>query len=152
MVPSDPFMSHRATQLGYYAVQGVSGFATDFPCDVWCRGSNISLLHVGPPLRNRFLNTSWAVGLTYWIVYHHFFCTLTYAIIYCLIHHIIFGLIFASSIFFIFSSTPVLTSSIDVVFVLSILHDEMDCNQGYKDYTSGMKNKSGLNAEIPSAA
>ena len=30
------------------------------------------LLHVGPPFGNRFLNTSWAVGLTYWIVYLHF--------------------------------------------------------------------------------
>ena len=48
------------------------------------------LLHVGPPFGNRFLNTSWAVGLTYWIVYLHFFCILTYAIIYVLIHHIIF--------------------------------------------------------------
>ena len=49
-----------------------------------------------------------------------FFCILTYAIIYVLIHHIIFGFVFISEIFFIFSSTPVLTSSIDVVFVLSI--------------------------------
>ena len=31
-----------------------------------------------------------------------------------------FGFIFTSKIFFIFSSTPVLTSSIDVVFILSI--------------------------------
>ena len=31
-----------------------------------------------------------------------------------------FGFIFTSKIFFIFSSTPVLTSSIDVVFVYSI--------------------------------
>ena len=34
--------------------------------------------------------TSWAVGLTYWIVYLHFCFILTYAIIYVLIHHIIF--------------------------------------------------------------
>ena len=47
----------------------VSGFATDCPCDVWCRGLTTCLLHVGPPFGNRFLNTSWAVGLTYWIVY-----------------------------------------------------------------------------------
>ena len=54
--------------------RGVSGFATDCPCDVWCRrGLTTCLLHVGPPFENRFLNTSWAVGLTYWIVYLHFF-------------------------------------------------------------------------------
>ena len=53
--------------------KGVSGFATDCPCDVWCRGLTTCLLHVGPPFGNRFLNTSWAVGLTYWIVYFHFF-------------------------------------------------------------------------------
>ena len=28
----------------------MSGFATDCPCDVWCRGLTICLLHVGPPL------------------------------------------------------------------------------------------------------
>ena len=102
----------------------VSGFATDCPCDVWCRGLTTCLLHVGPPFGNRFLNTSWAVGLTYWIVYFHFFllfCILTYVITYVLIHHIIFGFIFYFlNILYFFSSTPVLTSSIDIVFVLSI--------------------------------
>ena len=53
--------------------RGVSGFATDCPCDVWCRGLTTCLLHLGLPFGNRFLNTSWAVGLTYWIVYLHFF-------------------------------------------------------------------------------
>ena len=52
--------------------RGVSGFATDCPCDVWCRGLTTCLLHVCPPFGNLFLNTSWAVGLTYWIVYLHF--------------------------------------------------------------------------------
>ena len=52
--------------------RGVSGFATDCPCDVWCRGLTTCLRHVGPPFGNRFLNTSWAVGLTYWIVYIYF--------------------------------------------------------------------------------
>ena len=70
--------------------RGVSSFATDCPCDVWCRGLTTCLLHVGPPFGNRFLNTSWAESLTYWIVYLHFFCILTYAIIYVLIHLIIF--------------------------------------------------------------
>ena len=53
--------------------RGVSGFATNCPCDVWCRGLTTCLLHFGAPFGNRFLNTSWAVGLTYWIVYLHFF-------------------------------------------------------------------------------
>ena len=44
--------------------RGVSGFATDCPCDVWCRGLTTCLLHVGPPFGNRILNNSWAVGLT----------------------------------------------------------------------------------------
>ena len=52
--------------------RAVSGFATDCPCDVWCRGLTICLLHVGPSFGNRFLNTSRAVGLTYGIVYLHF--------------------------------------------------------------------------------
>ena len=53
--------------------RGVSGFGTDCPCDVWCRGLTMQeALHVGPPFENRFLNTSWAVGLTYWILYLHF--------------------------------------------------------------------------------
>ena len=71
--------------------RGVSGFATDCPCGVWCRGLTTCLLHVGPPFGNRFLNNSWAVGVTWWIVYL-FFCILTYAIIYVLIHYIIFWL------------------------------------------------------------
>ena len=76
---------------------GVSGFATDCPCDVWCRGLTTCLLHVGPPFVNRFLNTSWAVGLTYWIVrvtysIPSFICILAYATTYVLMHHIIFWL------------------------------------------------------------
>ena len=34
--------------------RGVSGYAIDCPCDVWCRGLTTCLLHVGPPFRNRF--------------------------------------------------------------------------------------------------
>ena len=44
--------------------RGVSGFATDCPWGVWCRGLTTCLLHVGPPFGNRILNNSWAVGLT----------------------------------------------------------------------------------------
>ena len=108
-----------SSYLTWIFCRGVSGFAIDCPCGVWCRGLPTCLRHVGPPFGNQFLNTCWAIGLTYWIVYLHFFWT--YAIIYVLIHHIIFGFIFPSYIFFILSSTPVLTSSIDVIFVLSIL-------------------------------
>ena len=38
--------------------RGVSGFATDCPCGVWCRGLTTCLLHVGPPFGNRIL-TQW---------------------------------------------------------------------------------------------
>ena len=44
--------------------RGVSGFVTDRPCGVWCRGLTTCLLHVGPPFGNRILSNSWAVGLT----------------------------------------------------------------------------------------
>ena len=71
MVPSDPCMSHSYST--WIFCRGVSGFATDCSCDVWCRGLTTCLLQVGPPFGNRFLNTSWAVGLTYWIVYIPFF-------------------------------------------------------------------------------
>ena len=53
--------------------RGVSGFATDCPCGVWCRGLTTCLLHDGPPFGNRILNNSWAVGLTYWIMNHFFY-------------------------------------------------------------------------------
>ena len=33
--------------------RGVSGFATDCPCGVWCRGLTTCLLHVSPPFENR---------------------------------------------------------------------------------------------------
>ena len=104
-----PLYSHLATQLEYSA-WGVSGFATDCPCDVWCRGLTTCLLHVGPPFGNRFLNTSWAVGLTYWVVYLHFFCILAHAIIYVLIHHIIFlalSLLLKYYLFFKYSCTNI---------------------------------------------
>ena len=44
--------------------RGVSGFPTDCPCGVWCRGLTTCLLHVGPPFGNRILNYGWAVSLT----------------------------------------------------------------------------------------
>ena len=47
-------------------------------------------------------------------------CVLTYAIIYVLIHQIIFRFYLLKCSLF-FASTLVLTSSIDVVFILSII-------------------------------
>ena len=38
--------------------RGVSGFATDCPCSVWCRGLTTCLLHVGLPFGNQLL-THW---------------------------------------------------------------------------------------------
>ena len=73
--------------------RGVSGFATDCPCGVWCRGLTTCLLYVGPLFGYLLLNNSWAVGLTCWIVNsHYFFCILTYIVVYVLILHIIFWL------------------------------------------------------------
>ena len=53
--------SRYSTRILY---KGVSGFATDCPCDVCCRGLTTCLLYVGPLFGNRFLNNIWAVGLT----------------------------------------------------------------------------------------
>ena len=97
--------------------RGVSGFATECPCGVWCRGLTTCLLHVGPPFGNRFLNNSWAVGLTKWIVYLHFdICNHIY--LDTSYHFSALSLLLKCYLFF--SSTPVLTSSINVVFILSI--------------------------------
>ena len=53
--------------------RGVSGFATDCPCGVWCRGLTTCLLYVGPLFGYLLLNNSWAVGLTCWIVNSRYF-------------------------------------------------------------------------------
>ena len=53
--------SSYSTRIVY---RGVSGFATDCPCGVWCRGLTTCLLYVCPLFVNRLLNNSWAVGLT----------------------------------------------------------------------------------------
>ena len=44
--------------------RGVSGFATDCPCGVWCRGLTTCLMYVCPLFGNRLLNKSWAVVST----------------------------------------------------------------------------------------
>ena len=61
----EPYQSHIwYSYLTWIFCRGVSGFATDCPCGVWCRGLTTCLLHVGPPFGNWILNNSWAVGLT----------------------------------------------------------------------------------------
>ena len=62
--------SNYSTRIFY---RGVSGFANDCPCGVWCRGLTTCLLNVGPLFGNWLLNNSWAVGLTKWIVTLTFF-------------------------------------------------------------------------------
>ena len=81
--------------------RGVSGFATDCPCDVWCLGLTTCLLHVGPPFGNRFLNTRWAVGLTYWIVYLFLYVDICNYICLDTSYHFL-TYIFTSWMFFIF--------------------------------------------------
>ena len=111
--------------------RGVSGFATDCPCDVWCRGLTTCLLHVGPPFGNRILNNSWAVGLTYWImnliffVFWHMQLYMSWYII------SFFGFTFLN--IFIFSSTLVLTFSyrrnLYTFYFYSIDVNEMNTDQ-----------------------
>ena len=75
-----------------------------------------TLLHVVPPFGNRILNNSWAVGLTLWIIYLIFLC-------FDICNYICLGTsdfsVLPSQILSILSSSLVLTSSIDVVFILS---------------------------------
>ena len=112
MVPSDPFYV-TSTYSTLIFCRGVSVFVTDCPCDVWFRGLTTCLLHVGPPFGNRFLDTSWAVGLTYLIAYLHFL------VFWLMQLYMSWYIILTSYTVFLYLSTPVLTSSIDVVFVLS---------------------------------
>ena len=82
--------------------RGVSGFATNCPCDFWCRGLTTCLLHVGPPFGNRFLNTSCAVGLIYWIVYLHLFVFwhMHLYMSWCIISFLALSLLLKLSLFF----------------------------------------------------
>ena len=50
--------------IGFNVAPSVSGFATDCPCGVWCRGLTTCLLCACPYFGNRLLSNSWAVGLT----------------------------------------------------------------------------------------
>ena len=64
--------------------RGVSGFATDCPCGVCCRGLTTCLLYVGPLFVYLLLNNSWAVGLTYWLVNSHYYFFLYFDIYNCI--------------------------------------------------------------------
>ena len=70
--------------------RGVSGFATDCPCSVWCRGLTTCLLHVGPPFGKLIFKQQLGCRFDIMDSISLFFCILTYAIIYVLTHHIIF--------------------------------------------------------------
>ena len=63
--------------------RGVSGFATDCPCGISCRGLTTCLLHVGPPFENRLLND-------FFFVFWHMQLYMSWCIIY------FFGFIFTS--------------------------------------------------------
>ena len=73
--------------------RGVSGFATDCPFDVWCRGLTN---HLPPACWSIFWKSTsrQQLGCRFDIMdsISSFFCILTYAIIYVLIHHVIFRL------------------------------------------------------------
>ena len=92
--------------------RGVSGFATDCPCVVWCRGLTTCFLHVDSPFVNWFLNNNWAVDS---ISYFSYFDICNYICLDTSYHCLALSLLLKYSLF---SSTPVLTYSIDVVFIL----------------------------------
>ena len=89
--------------------RGVSGYATDCLCGVWCRGLTTCLLHVGPPFGNRILNNSWAVVLTWWILNLIFFVSWHMQLYMSWYIRSFFGFNFFNILNF--SSTLVLTSS-----------------------------------------
>ena len=90
MVPSDPFMSHLLLNLDI--LQG------SFRLCNWLSLRRLVswINHLPPACWSTFwksiLNTSWAVGLTYWIAYLHIFFVFWHMQLYVLIHHIIFWL------------------------------------------------------------
>ena len=100
--------------------RGVSGFATDCPCGVWCRGLTNCLLYVRPLLEIDF-EQQLGCSFDKMDCKSSYFCILTYAIVYVLIHHMLFWLyLYVLNSLLFLSSTPVLTVSIDVVIILFI--------------------------------
>ena len=100
--------------------RGVSGFATDCPCGAWCRGLTTCLLHLGRPFWKS--NFKQQLGcrcdimdsISYVFVFWHMQLYMSWYII----SFLALSLFLKYSLFF--SGTPVLISSIDVVFILSM--------------------------------
>ena len=100
--------------------RGVSGFVIDCPCGVWCRGLTTCLLHVGPTFWKS--NFKQQLGCRFDIMnYESYFFVFWHMQLIYMSWYIrsFFGFTILNILFF--SSTLVLTSSIDVVFILSIL-------------------------------
>ena len=70
--------------------RGVSGFATDCPCDVWCRGLTTCLLHVGPSFGKQQLGYRFDIMYIFIFLY---FCMQLYMSWYIISS---FGFIFTS--------------------------------------------------------
>ena len=100
MVPSDTFMSHLDTHLGYS-----TGEFQALQLIVLLRRLVLWINHLPPVCWSTFwksiLNNSWAVGLIQWTVNLHYLIRIfTFVIVYVLIRHTIFGFIFTYSIVF----------------------------------------------------
>ena len=66
-VDNDKMMIHVTFRFRFSTrifYRGVPGFATDYPCGVWCRGLTTCLRYVGPFFGNLVWNDSGFVGLT----------------------------------------------------------------------------------------
>ena len=90
---------YKVTDMWWYIgmndpLMGSNSYRIDVLCLLIChkgKGDIQRWRRLIVPRRNRFLNTSWAVGLTYWIVYLQFFLFRHMQLyIYVLIHHVIF--------------------------------------------------------------
>ena len=88
-------------------LMGSNGYKIDVLCLLIChkgQGDIQRLRLLIVPRRNRSLNTSWAVGLTYWIVYVHFFyfgiCNYIYICLDTSYHFLALSLLLKYSLFF----------------------------------------------------
>ena len=86
---------------------GVSGFATDCPCDVWCRELPLAPCMLVPLFEKTILNTSWTEGLTYWIVYLIFFYICNYICLDTSYHILALPLLLKYSLFFKYPCTNI---------------------------------------------
>ena len=106
--------------------KGVSGFASDCPCGVWCRELTTCLLHVGPPFWKS--NFKQQLGCRFDImdnISYFLVCVLTYAIVYVLIHWFIFRFYLPKYSFFKYSCTNIFhRCSLYTFYELSIKYIE----------------------------